>query len=81
MKQQFINTSMKNTQMNLNVERIGSNFITIPSLLEQSKIIDWIENQISDIDKSGLPLYQNIDSLNEYKSILIAASVTGKIRV
>ncbi len=81
MKQQFINTSTKNTQMNLNVERIGSNFIIVPDLSEQHKIIQWIENQIFDIGKTEDSIQGNINSLYEYKSILIASAVTGKIKV
>ncbi|MEB3231499.1 MAG: restriction endonuclease subunit S [Leptolyngbyaceae bacterium] len=81
MKQQFINTSTKNTQMNLNVDRIGSNFVPIPGLVEQQRIVEWIEDQLSDAAKAETSLLRNINLLNEYRSIVISQTVTGKIKV
>lgn len=81
MKQQFISTSTKNTQMNLNVERIGSNFITLPETSEQRKIVEWIENHLSSIHLIERVLYNSIENLDSLKSILIAHIVTGKIKI
>jgi type I restriction enzyme, S subunit len=81
MKQQFINTSTKNTQMNLNVDRIGSNFVPVPDLVEQQRIVEWIEDQIFDATEVETSLIRNIHLLNEYRSIVIAQAVTGKIKI
>src|SRR5690554_5198266 len=43
MKEQFMSSTIKNTQMNLNVDRIGSNSIAIPPLSEQKEIANYIE--------------------------------------
>jgi type I restriction enzyme S subunit len=81
MKQQFMDSAIKNTQMNLNVERIGSNFICITTLLEQQKIVTHIEAQSAKIDEA-ITLQQNqITKLKEYKTTLINAVVTGKVKV
>jgi type I restriction enzyme S subunit len=81
MKEKFIGSTVKNTQMNLNVERIGSNFITCPPKFEQKTIVAHIETQSQKINKA-ITLQQNqIEKLKEYKSILINNAVTGKIKV
>ena len=81
MKEKFIGSTVKNTQMNLNVERIGSNFITCPPKFEQKTIVAHIETQSQKINKA-ITLQQNqIEKLKEYKSILINNAITGKIKV
>jgi type I restriction enzyme S subunit len=81
MKQQFMNSSIKNTQMNLNVDRIGTNSICLPPLAEQLELIAFIEKQSQKIN-TAITLKQNqIEKLNEYKTTLINAAVTGKIKV
>lgn len=81
MKQQFMDSSIKNTQMNLNVERIGSNFICVPSLEEQEMIVKHIEKvELATGEGVALQLTQ-IEKLKEYKTTLINSAVTGKIKV
>ena len=56
-------------------------FIAIPSIEEQIKIAEYIENQTIKIDKA-IELQQNyILKLKEYKASLIDSVVTGKVRV
>ena len=81
LKQQLISSTTKNTQMNLNVERVGNNFIVFPSPGEQDEILRYIENQSSKIDNSIRLQEKQIEQLKEYKSVLIDSAVTGKIKV
>ena len=81
MKQQFIDSSIKNTQMNLNVERIGANSTCRPPLAEQIEIVQFIEVQSNKIDDTVILQQQQIEKLREYKTTLINSAVTGKIRV
>ena len=81
MKEQFIGSTTKNTQMNLNVDRIGSNFIALPTQDEQIDIAKHIQGRVDYIEKVQRHLAKNIGCLNEYKSILIASTVTGKIKI
>lgn len=81
MKEQFMSTTIKNTQMNLNVERIGDNFICIPPKQEQKEISKFIKNQSLKIENTIALQQQQIEKLKEYKSSLIDAAVTGKIKV
>ena len=81
MKQQFMDSSIKNTQMNLNVERIGSNSICQPPTEEQKCIVEYIEKVEMDTERAiDLQLTQ-IEKLKEYKATLINSAVTGKIKV
>ena len=81
MKQQFMDSSIKNTQMNLNVERIGSNYICQPPTEEQKCIVEYIEKIEVDTELAiDLQLTQ-IEKLREYKATLINSAVTGKIKV
>ncbi|MCI5163652.1 MAG: restriction endonuclease subunit S [Candidatus Electrothrix sp. AX5] len=81
MKEQFMSSTIKNTQMNLNVDRIGTNSIAIPPLAEQTAIVDFIETESAKIDTSITLQQQQITKLKEYKTILIDHAVTGKIKV
>ena len=55
--------------------------LAIPPKDEQVQIIEYIETQITKIDKA-IELQQNyISKLKEYKVSLIDSVVTGKVRV
>ena len=81
MKQQFMDSSIKNTQMNLNVDRIGSNYICQPPEKEQQEIVEYIEEKSQAVDNAIGLQFQQIEKLKEYKTTLINSAVTGKIKV
>ena len=81
MKEQFMSSTIKNTQMNLNVDRIGSNSIVVPSFSEQKKISVYIESASQKIETAIRLKQQEIEKLKEYKSSLINSVVTGKVKV
>jgi type I restriction enzyme, S subunit len=81
MKEQFMSSTIKNTQMNLNVDRIGSNSIVIPSIEEQKEISEYIETASQKIETAISLKQQEIAKLKEYKSSLINSVVTGKVKV
>jgi type I restriction enzyme S subunit len=81
MKEQFMSSTIKNTQMNLNVDRIGTNLITIPPLKVQEEIIKHIEIASTKIATAISLKEQEIEKLKEYKATLINSAVTGKIKV
>jgi type I restriction enzyme S subunit len=64
------------TQFDLNNHKI-----TIPKEQEQEKIVDFIEEKTSKIDKAIDLQQQQITKLKEYKITLIDNVVTGKVRV
>ena len=81
MKQQFLYSSTQNTQMNLNIERIGSNYLVFPLISQQINIVEYIDNKINEIDKLQIKTKQQIEKLKELKQILISQAVTGKIKI
>jgi len=81
MKEQFMSSTIKNTQMNLNVDRIGVNSIAIPSKKEQLAINEYIEIATTKISTAISLKEKEIEKLKEYKSVLINEAVSGKIKV
>lgn len=81
MKEQFKSSTTINTQMNLNVERVGSNIITIPPIKEQSKIVKFLDLLSEEFQNAINKLHEQIELLKEYKNIIISDAVTGKIKI
>jgi type I restriction enzyme S subunit len=68
-------------QPKLNKDNVKSLFIPLSPLNEQKQIVEYIENEVSKIDKA-IELQQNyINKLKEYKTTLIDNVVTGKVKV
>ena len=55
--------------------------LPLPPKDEQAKIVEYIENKISKIDKLLNLEQECIKSLKEYKASLIDSVVTGKVKV
>lgn len=79
MKEQFINASVMNTQLNLNIERVREIFIPITyNQDKQQEIIDYLDKQCAEIDNLISEKEALIVNLEEYKKSLIYEYVTGK---
>lgn len=66
---------------NLDIKHYFSNWIAFPSLGEQDKIINSIENQFESITQVQQLVYRDIELIREYRTRLISDAVTGKIDV
>jgi type I restriction enzyme S subunit len=62
-------------------EEFGQIPLVYPDLIEQNKIVDFLDNHIQQIDNIRKNIRHSIDFLKEYRSALISAAVTGKIDV
>lgn len=74
-------TSTQSTQANLNIDRIGTVKASFPSLADQREIVailDTLHNQYAKIEIKAV---NAIELLNERRTALISAAVTGKIDV
>lgn len=60
---------------------IQQGIIAMPSIKEQTKIVDSLKEKCQLIDKSIFLKRREIEKLKEYKSTLINSAVTGKIKV
>jgi type I restriction enzyme S subunit len=76
---QFEQVSVINTQANLNIDRIGGMLVPIPSHAEQQKICLHLNGSASEIGKISSQVARSVIYLEEYRSALITAAVTGQI--
>ncbi|CNK90197.1 restriction modification system DNA specificity subunit [Yersinia frederiksenii] len=81
MKKQLLSTAVLNTQLNLNVERIGDQIGVCPPKEEQDKISRYLDSVVLNIKKQSLMINTIIVRLQEYRSAIITNAVTGKIDV
>lgn len=69
------------TQLNLNTDTVGSIVIGIPSIEEQNAIANYLDRETSKIDRLVEKVEAAVGRLQEYRTALITAAVTGKIDV
>lgn len=68
-------------QPNLNTDIVKSTPFSFPSIPEQSKIVQHIEERIWQIEATAGKVEKEIGLLNEYRTALISEVVTGRIDV
>ena len=69
------------TQLNLNTDTVGSIIAGFPARTEQQAIADFLDHETSKLDALVAKVQTAIDRLQEYRTALITAAVTGKIDV
>ena len=80
-KNELLRDAPVNTQGNLNIERIGTRTIPMPTLAEQTKIADRLDANTQNIDKAVKHAYRETQLMREYRTRLIADVVTGQLDV
>ena len=80
-KPELLREAPVNTQGNLNVNRIGSKIIPLPSTPEQVTIIDCLDEATVRIDAAIDHTHRQVELISEYRTRLIADVVTGQIDV
>ena len=81
MKPELVRDAPVNTQGNLNVDRLGSQRIPLPSCPEQDCILQQIDAATSNLNSAIGQVRDLISLLHEYRTRLIADVVTGKLDV
>lgn len=82
MKAEFLKTAVTNTQLNLNVERVGNVYMPVTSnLQEQQEIIDYLDKRCIEIDSIITEKEEQLVILEQYKKSLIYEYVIGKKEV
>ncbi|MFI8466610.1 restriction endonuclease subunit S [Stutzerimonas stutzeri] len=79
--EQFKDSGQKTSVTNLHLERIREIFIVLPSKAEQLSISTFIEHKTAELDLLISEAMQGNSFLQERRSALISAAVTGKIDV
>ena len=69
------------TRINIKIDKIACQFITLPPLNEQQQIIDYLDTKCSEIDKAIDNIGKQIDALKRLKRSLINEVVTGKRKI
>lgn len=81
MKSELLREAPVNTQGNLNVERIGTMWITLPPIDEQGQITKHIDTETLPFDTAIARTEREIALMQEYRTRLTADIVTGKLDV
>ncbi|WP_416145974.1 restriction endonuclease subunit S [Prosthecochloris sp. SCSIO W1101] len=62
-------------------ESLKEVWLALPSLSEQTAIVTYLDRETAKIDKLTARIEEVIERLQEYRTALITAAVTGKINV
>lgn len=81
MKPSMLRTATISTQMNLNIEQITSLIAASPPKLEQERIAKWLDDELEKLETLKITANKGISLLQERRSALITAAVTGQIDV
>ena len=82
MKSEFLRVAIINTQLNLNVERVGNLYIPITfDKNKQKEIVKYLDEKCAEIDGAIEEKKEQLDTLEQYKKSLIYEYVTGKKEV
>ena len=71
----------KNAQPLITGSQVKSQYASLPPIEEQEKIVEYLEQKTAEIEELKEKTLQQIEKLKEFKQILIAEAVTGKIKV
>lgn len=74
-------TATGSTFLGVSQQSVGNYVLFLPPLYEQHEIADFIDGEISKIDRLIIETRASINQLQEYRTALISAAVTGKIDV
>lgn len=76
MKSELMETAIQNTQLNLNVDRIGSLFSVCPPLPEQQTIASFLDHETAKIDALIAKKERLIELLQEKRTAIVSHAVT-----
>ena len=74
-------TFIQSTIQNVSAERYANLYIPLAPLNEQNIIANFLDCETTEIDTLIGKIEAAIERLQEYRSVLITAAVTGKIDV
>ncbi|MFI5397521.1 MAG: restriction endonuclease subunit S [Candidatus Binatia bacterium] len=74
-------TGASDSMQNISQSVVQNLWLAIPPLPEQRAITDYLDRETAKIDRMVTKVEEAIDRLQEYRTALITAAVTGKIDV
>jgi type I restriction enzyme S subunit len=79
--QPFRGLGKHGTQVNLNTDTVGDVMVALPPREEVVHLLDWLARSNQELEQRISVCERAIDVLEEYRSALITAAVTGQIDV
>jgi len=79
--QQLFQSSKKTSVTNLHLVKIRELLLSRPPLLEQSRIVEYLDQKTAEIEKLKKNIIKQIETLELYRKSIIHECVTGKRRV
>lgn len=76
LRQELIGSSTLNTQLNINVDRIGDVAVPIPPATEQAGLLEELNRMASDVATAATEVDHQVRLLLEHRQALITAAVT-----
>lgn len=77
LRHEFIGSSTLNTQLNINVDRIGDVVVPIPPAREQTTLLEELTRMACDVATAATEVDHQVRLLLEHRQALITAAVTG----
>jgi type I restriction enzyme S subunit len=77
----FRATGNPNTIDHLTAEKLRAHRFPFPPSHEQSDIVEFLDRRVREVQKLQLKCHESIGTLQEFRTALISAAVTGKIDV
>lgn len=78
-RQQLIGSSTLNTQLNINVDRIGDLEVPVPPLREQIRLVGELGRMASEVATAALEVDHQERLLLEHRQALVTAAVSGQL--
>jgi type I restriction enzyme S subunit len=76
MRQEFMSTATLGTQLNLNVDRISSIAVPLPTVAEQAAILTFLDRETAKIDRLMAVRQKQVERLQEQRTAVIHHAVT-----
>jgi type I restriction enzyme S subunit len=73
--------AVQSAQPNLSMENLGNFPIPYPSSMDQTRIVNYLVEKTSELEKLIKSNFEVIEKLKEYRQSIISEAVTGKIDV
>lgn len=80
-QEQFVLDNVQSAQANLSLTDLGNTWLVLPSIEEQSNTLRAVHTTLDRLDALITKVEQALLRLQEYRTALISAAVTGKVRV
>jgi type I restriction enzyme S subunit len=77
----FFSSTKAGVNNTFNLSELQNMWVMVPPFKEQKKIAEYLESETLNIDRLVTTIEQSVGKLQEYRTAIISAAVTGKIDV